>query len=169
MLHRQIPSKISRPGFTEKHSCSAGPARIQASSPARKGVVVLPGLGNNKKDYDAIAADLEEQGLVVNVAEVTRIDWLRNAAGLVDINYWKGTLNPRPTVDWYDVRCRAAVSAMIWTCWVQCTDATEISGRIDLAHLNSALTVWHIKLLLSRYWLAKPPPGRVAASDARHL
>jgi len=25
---------------------------------------------------------------------------LRNAAGVVDSNYWKGTLNPRPVVDW---------------------------------------------------------------------
>lgn len=25
----------------------------------------------------------------------------RNAAGLLDWNYWRGTLKPRPTVDWY--------------------------------------------------------------------
>ncbi len=62
--------------------------------------MVLPGLGNNRQDYNAIAADLEDQGLLVSVASVTRIDWLRNAAGLADINYWKGTLQPRPTVDW---------------------------------------------------------------------
>lgn len=31
---------------------------------------------------------------------VTRLCRLRNAAGVVDINYWKGTLNPRPVVDW---------------------------------------------------------------------
>lgn len=86
---------------------------MYASAPARKGVVVLPGLGNNKKDYDAIAADLEEQGLIVNVAEVTRIDWLRNAAGLVDINYWKGTLTPRPTVDWYDAHAHASPSGLM--------------------------------------------------------
>ena len=43
---------------------------------------------------------LEEQGLAVTIAAVNRIDWLRNAAGVVDANYWRGTLNPRPTIDW---------------------------------------------------------------------
>lgn len=30
-----------------------------------------------------------------------RYDWARNAAGLTDPAYWRGNLNPRPTVDWY--------------------------------------------------------------------
>jgi pimeloyl-ACP methyl ester carboxylesterase len=40
-------------------------------------------------------------------------DWrrARNAAGLVDPNYWAGTLQPRPTVDWYLDRVAAAVAA----------------------------------------------------------
>lgn len=62
---------------------------------------MLPGLGNSKADYAELAAELEERGFAVEVAEVARADWLRNAAGLTDMNYWKGTLNPRPTVDWY--------------------------------------------------------------------
>lgn len=36
-------------------------------------------------------------------AAVTRPDWLRNAAGLRQLEYWTGKLEPRPTVDWYDV------------------------------------------------------------------
>lgn len=43
---------------------------------------------------------LEERGLHVQTAAVTRADWLRNAAGLRQIEYWKGTLQPRPVVDW---------------------------------------------------------------------
>lgn len=35
----------------------------------------------------------------------------RNAAGLTDVNYWKGTLKPRPTVDWYLTRVGEAVEA----------------------------------------------------------
>lgn len=35
----------------------------------------------------------------------------RNAAGLVDPNYWTGTLQPRPTVDWYLQRISTAVDA----------------------------------------------------------
>lgn len=67
----------------------------------RPAVVVLPGLGNETSDYTAFALELEQRGFSVTVAEVRRPDWLRNAAGLVDVNYWKGTLEPRPTVDWY--------------------------------------------------------------------
>lgn len=43
---------------------------------------------------------LQERGLAVEVARVSRPDWLRNAAGLTDISYWRGTLQPRPTVNW---------------------------------------------------------------------
>ena len=38
---------------------------------------------------------------MVEVASVNRLDWARNAAGLTDVNWWRGTLSPRPTVDWY--------------------------------------------------------------------
>jgi len=41
---------------------------------------------------------------------VTRPDWLRNAAGLADANYWRGTLRPRPVLDWYLKRVDEAVS-----------------------------------------------------------
>jgi len=35
----------------------------------------------------------------------------RNAAGLLDRNYWTGTLRPRPTVDWYLQKIESAVAA----------------------------------------------------------
>ena len=38
---------------------------------------------------------------MVEAASVSRLDWARNAAGLTDVNWWRGTLSPRPTVDWY--------------------------------------------------------------------
>lgn len=63
----------------------------------------MPGLGNSKNDYKALAELLAQEGLVVEIAGVNRVDWLRNAAGVVDINYWKGTLNPQPTVNWYSL------------------------------------------------------------------
>lgn len=36
----------------------------------------------------------------VAVARVSRPDWLRNAAGLVDPSYWRCNLRPRPVLDW---------------------------------------------------------------------
>ncbi|KAM1048839.1 hypothetical protein ACFX1X_028244 [Malus domestica] len=43
------------------------------------------------------------------VAKVSRIDWLRNNAGLVDHNCGRGTLSPRPVLDWYLKRVDDAV------------------------------------------------------------
>ncbi|KAK3007483.1 hypothetical protein RJ639_013582 [Escallonia herrerae] len=63
--------------------------------------VILPGLGNNTADYQKLALSLQGYGVPSVVAKVSRIDWLRNAAGLVDPNYWRGTLRPRPVLDWY--------------------------------------------------------------------
>ncbi|KAL3699142.1 hypothetical protein R1sor_017164 [Riccia sorocarpa] len=73
--------------------------------------VILPGLGNNTTDYDALVADLESRGVSATVVRVARVDWLRNAAGLLDGNYWKGTLSPRPVLNWYLDRVRIAIEA----------------------------------------------------------
>ncbi|XP_073012110.1 uncharacterized protein [Typha latifolia] len=73
--------------------------------------VILPGLGNNTGDYDSLSTTLRESyGIPSVVADVSRLDWFRNAAGLLDPNYWKGTLRPRPVLDWYLERVDKAVS-----------------------------------------------------------
>ena len=63
--------------------------------------MILPGLGNNKKDYEPLAKAIRERGLLVDTAKIARLDWGRNAAGLLDLAYYRGTLQPRPVVDWY--------------------------------------------------------------------
>ncbi|GFZ02686.1 alpha/beta-Hydrolases superfamily protein [Actinidia rufa] len=72
--------------------------------------VILPGLGNNKSDYEKLEVTLKGYGVPTVVAKVSRIDWLRNAAGLADPNYWRGTLRPRPVLDWYLKRVDEAVN-----------------------------------------------------------
>lgn len=72
-------------------------------------VVLLPGLGNNTGDYDELVASLAARGITAVTAKVSRPDWLRNASGLLDGNYWKGTLQPRPTLDWYLERMKNAI------------------------------------------------------------
>lgn len=81
-------------------TCSRASGAPPGSSGRRQGVLLLPGLGNSAGDYGGLKTKLEERGFVVEVAPVQRIDWLRNAAGLKDSRYWRGTLQPRPTVDW---------------------------------------------------------------------
>lgn len=63
--------------------------------------LLLQGLGNNTKDYDRLALILKEYGVPTVFLKVSRIDWLRNAAGLIDPNYWREALRPRPVLDWY--------------------------------------------------------------------
>ncbi|KAJ4780446.1 alpha/beta-Hydrolases superfamily protein [Rhynchospora pubera] len=73
--------------------------------------VILPGLGNNTGDYEGLVATLKEgYNVPCVVAQVSRFDWLRNATGLVDPNYWKGTLQPSPVLDWYLKRVEKAIS-----------------------------------------------------------
>jgi hypothetical protein len=71
----------------------------------------VQGLGNNTADYNELVASLEARGLKAIVAQVSRLDWLRNAAGLLDANYWKGSLQPRPVLDWYLERTKNAIAA----------------------------------------------------------
>eukprot|EP00249_Psilotum_nudum_P009434 c21933_g1_i2 orf=183-1364(+) len=73
-------------------------------------VVILPGLGNNSKDYTSLVFSLEDKAIPTVVAQVSRPDWLRNAAGLLDGNYWAGKLQPRPILDWYLERIKTAIT-----------------------------------------------------------
>jgi pimeloyl-ACP methyl ester carboxylesterase len=68
------------------------------------------GLGNNSGDYLKLEQTLNENyGLSTVVAKVSRLDWLRNASGLIDPNYWRGTLEPAPVLNWYLERVNDAV------------------------------------------------------------
>jgi hypothetical protein len=75
-------------------------SRGSAASAQPRGVLILPGLGNSSADYGTLAERLTHRGFEVEIAPVNRADWLRNAAGLIDAKYWRGNLEPRPTVDW---------------------------------------------------------------------
>jgi len=44
--------------------------------------------------------------------QVGRPDWSRNAAALTDLNWWKGTLKPRPAVDWYLNKVESAMDSL---------------------------------------------------------
>jgi hypothetical protein len=104
--HRQrrcsAPQGRRRTAQRSGHRKASAARRVSVSvAAANKGVVILPGLGNNSEDYRALAASLQRRHFDVEIADVARVDWLRNAAGLLDAAYWSGTLKPRPTVDWY--------------------------------------------------------------------
>lgn len=73
-------------------------------------VFTFQGLGNNTGDYGKLQIDLQQDYNVPSVvAKVSRLDWFRNAAGLLDPDYWRGTLRPRPVLDWYLERVDDAV------------------------------------------------------------
>ena len=104
---RQLLAPAHQPSAVPRASgCTTGPSGPAGSRP----VVILPGLGNNSADYEGLAAELKNRAVPsVVVAEVSRVDWLRNAAGLLDRNYWRGTLSPRPVLDWYLRRVHSAI------------------------------------------------------------
>lgn len=95
-----------RPSRARRASSSSSTA---SSSADANPVLICPGLGNQSSDYDELVEILRARGHAVVVANVARIDWARNAAGVVKPSYWQGTLEPRPTVDWYLERCKSAV------------------------------------------------------------
>ncbi|CAL9160592.1 uncharacterized protein LOC135635794 [Musa acuminata AAA Group] len=99
---------------TPPHSTLTVTSTIPASTTslaAPRPVVILPGLGNNTGDYKDLVSTLREvYGVPSVVTKVSRVDWLRNAAGLLDPNYWRGTLRPRPVLDWYLERVDEAVA-----------------------------------------------------------
>ncbi|CAK7341709.1 unnamed protein product [Dovyalis caffra] len=92
-----------------KLHCSSSPSNPTSTTTTTRPAVILPGLGNNTGDYQKLEVTLQEYGVPTVVAKVSRFDWLRNAAGLVDPNYWSGTLRPRPVLDWYLKRVEEAV------------------------------------------------------------
>ncbi|KAJ6433875.1 hypothetical protein OIU84_017558 [Salix udensis] len=93
------------PSFFKLH-CSSSPTNPTSTI---RPAVILPGLGNNTGDYQKLELTLQEYGVPTVIAKVSRFDWLRNAAGLVDPNYWSGSLRPRPVLDWYLKRIDEAV------------------------------------------------------------
>ncbi|OMO85826.1 hypothetical protein COLO4_21417 [Corchorus olitorius] len=107
------------------------------------------GLGNNTGDYKKLELTLQEYGVPSVVAKVSRIDWLRNAAGLVDPNYWKGTLQPRPVLDWYLKRVDDAVQ--------EAKELAEAGGWLARVYMEE-FGLSHISLLLTLGTPHLPPP-----------
>jgi pimeloyl-ACP methyl ester carboxylesterase len=107
--HSSTHSTSARRHRGARHRTSSSSPRLASAANDKSPVVILPGLGNASEDYDELVSLVRARGHVVQVADVKRIDWLRNAAGAVTPEYWRGTLAPRPTVDWYLTRVRDAV------------------------------------------------------------
>ncbi|CAA0827169.1 alpha/beta-Hydrolases superfamily protein [Striga hermonthica] len=105
--------------------------------------VILPGLGNNTNDYDKLALILRDYGVPCVVARVSRIDWLRNAAGLLDSNYWRGTLRPRPVLDWYLERVGEAVM-----------EAKELAQGSTLSLIGHSAGGWLARVYLQEFGIS---------------
>ncbi|KAK7280859.1 hypothetical protein RIF29_08392 [Crotalaria pallida] len=147
-----LSSASARPKYTLSSSSSSN---LKSNSKYRP-AVILPGLGNNSGDYKKLEATLNDKyGVSTFVADVSRLDWLRNAAGLVDPNYWRGTLQPTPVLQWYLNRVHDAV---------QKAEEEQVSlighsaggwlGRLYIQQYGSS----HVSLLLSLGTPHLPPP-----------
>ncbi|KAL7158260.1 hypothetical protein ABFS83_02G130500 [Erythranthe nasuta] len=125
--------------LSQSDSISSPPIVSTTYRPA----VILPGLGNNTNDYQKLALILKDCGVPTVIAKVSRIDWLRNAAGLLDSNYWRGTLRPRPVVDWYLERVDEAVN-----------EAKELAQGSTLSLIGHSAGGWLARVYLQEYGLS---------------
>ncbi|CAA3018487.1 uncharacterized protein LOC105168317 [Olea europaea subsp. europaea] len=137
--------------FTKSRRCCRCSSTISrtddsSSSPATntsstlRPAVILPGLGNNTTDYQKLTLILKEYGVPTVVAKVSRIDWLRNAAGLLDPNYWRGTLRPRPVLDWYLRRVNEAVN-----------EAKELAQDANISLVGHSAGGWLARVYLQEF------------------
>jgi len=83
---------------------------------------------------------LGEYGVPAVVAAVSRLDWFRNAAGLVDPAYWRGTLRPRPVLDWYLNRIDDAVR-----------EANELAQGQGLCLIGHSAGGWLARVYMEEY------------------
>nr|GMC86563.1 Phosphoenolpyruvate carboxykinase [GTP] [Ipomoea batatas] len=128
--------------------CSAisqadGTSSQPTTSSTYRPALILPGLGNNSNDYKKLALILEDYGIPTVIAKVSRIDWLRNAAGLADANYWRGTLRPRPVLDWYFKRIDDAVS-----------EAKNLGGSGALSVIGHSAGGWLARVYMQEFGLS---------------
>ncbi|KAJ1399031.1 GPI inositol-deacylase PGAP1-like [Sesbania bispinosa] len=148
----------------QRPKCSNPSPLVLASSSNYRPAVILPGLGNNSGDYNKLEQTLNSKyGVPTVVAKVSRLDWFRNAAGLLDTNYWRGTLQPRPVLDWYLKRVHDAVQ-----------EAKELAQGETLSLIGHSAGGWlarvymeefglsHISLLLTLGTPHLPPPKGVS-------
>ncbi|TKY75526.1 hypothetical protein E2542_SST04294 [Spatholobus suberectus] len=144
---------------------TSNPSLLLSSSKSHyRPAVILPGLGNNSGDYHRLKQTLKDKyGVPAVVAKVSRLDWLRNAAGLIDPDYWRGTLQPRPVLDWYLERVHDAVQ--------QAKDLPQPQGLSLIGHSAGGWLARvymeefgrsHISLLLTLGTPHLPPPKGVS-------
>ncbi|VVB14957.1 unnamed protein product [Arabis nemorensis] len=130
-----FPSLKLRPSFSAATSPSSSAGDVK-----HRPAVILPGLGNNSGDYKKLQVTLGEYGVPVVVAAVSRLDWFRNAAGLVDPAYWRGTLRPRPVLDWYLKRIDDAVR-----------EANELAQGQRLSLIGHSAGGWLARVYMEEY------------------
>ncbi|CAA7406446.1 unnamed protein product [Spirodela intermedia] len=136
---RQLITATHATSLSSPHPTVVTPPAV--APPSSRPVVILPGLGNNTVDYEGLAAALKSRGVPsVVVARVSRLDWLRNAAGLLDPNYWRGTLCPRPVLDWYLQRVDSATS-----------EARQLSRDGDFSLIGHSAGGWLARLYMEEF------------------
>ncbi|KAL2536702.1 alpha/beta-hydrolase superfamily protein [Forsythia ovata] len=152
VLALALPPVFSLPptNFTKSRRCCRcsytlertddSPSSPTTTSSTCRPAVILPGLGNNTDDYQKLTLILKEYGVPTVVAKVSRIDWLRNAAGLLEPNYWRGTLRPRPVLDWYLKRVDEAVN-----------EAKELAQGANISLVGHSAGGWLARVYLQEF------------------
>jgi len=118
--------------------------RLEVSSEPKSTVVILPGLANSADDYADMSECLAKRGFTVSTVPIERQDWLRNAAGVADIRWWQGVLEPRPVLDWYFERAAQTIREAA---------AKADGGQVVLCGHSAG--GWLARVLLGSYFTAE--------------
>ncbi|CAM9573394.1 unnamed protein product [Discosporangium mesarthrocarpum] len=135
LLHLFLQGLTTTLGF-------AVPARTSIKIPKScPPVVILPGFGNDAKDYinplDAgeekgFVSNLEKRGLQTFVVPVERKDWFNVAKAIFTPEFWSGTCTPNgPAYSWYLQKVRETVA-----------EARETSGSDKIILMGHSAGGW---------------------------
>ncbi|GAB5029762.1 alpha beta-hydrolase [Nannochloropsis oceanica] len=71
------------------------------SSLSKNPIVIFPAQFGIAKDYEEMIAELNSRGHPAYAVDLKRFDWLKITKSAVTSDYWKGTLKPTGTLDFY--------------------------------------------------------------------
>ena len=93
----------------------------KTAPPGAPPIVILPGFGNNTKDYVnpfgdpdvSLVASLRARGWDVHVVDLERKDWAKILRAVFSLGFWRGDGTTEPGYTWYLERVDATVRAAL--------------------------------------------------------
>ena len=140
----------------------------KTAPPGAPPIVILPGFGNNTKDYVnpfgdpdvSLVASLRARGWDVHVVDLERKDWAKILRAVFSLGFWRGDGTTEPGYTWYlervDATVRAALAANPGATAVDLV-AHSAGGWLARAYIGGALN--EVRWDRFRYVARDPEPA----------